>query len=156
MTEEDGNKPVGVVATPSLVRPCLQKVAEQLTGRKYAKVQGDLESLLERLDSLMVSEEPRGEGKSGGDNGVVSGQDVSGGETSGEDSMRMSASESSIYGKYSELSMVQSEWSPLADGAARGRLRECGRAWMFGDMCIQTLAAWVETSLAKPVMATIV
>jgi len=128
MTEEDGNKPVGVVASPSLVRPCLQKVAEQLTGRKYAKVQSDLESLLERLDSLMVSEEPRGDGKGGGDAGVVSGQVSFGGETSEEDSMHMSVSESSIYGKYSENSMTQSEWSPLADGAARGGLCDCGRA----------------------------
>lgn len=123
MTEEDGNQAVGVMATPSLVRPCLQKVAEQLTGRKYAKVQSDLESLLERLDSLMVSEEPRGEGEGGGAVGV-SGQDVSvGGDTSGEESMQVSASESSIYGKYSELSVTQSEWSPLADGAARGGFR---------------------------------
>lgn len=124
MTEEDGNRAVGAVATPSLVRPCLRKVAEQLTGRKYAKVQSDLESLLERLDSLMVSEEPRGKGNGGGAD-VASGQDVSVGvDTSGEDSMQVSASESSIYGKYSESIATQSEWSPLADGAARGRFHD--------------------------------
>lgn len=43
-----------------LIRPCLEKILQNTTGRKYAKLQDDLESLLERLDILLTGIAPSG------------------------------------------------------------------------------------------------
>lgn len=42
----------------SLLRPCFDRIKQQITGRKYAKLQADIESLLEKLDVLLSSGQP--------------------------------------------------------------------------------------------------
>eukprot|EP00889_Picochlorum_renovo_P003418 jgi/Picre1/30448/NNA_005812.t1 len=118
-----------VADAPALVRPCLQKITTELSGRKYSKVQEDIESLLERLDGLMVIgdiiiknvtrvEVKRGSVGHGGEEREDQ-------EEEEEDGGKISDSGSSIFDKCSE-EIVDDSYSghemssgSLADGAAR-------------------------------------
>lgn len=123
MSVEHSDMPVA--DAPALVRPCLQKITNELSGRKYAKVQEDIESLLERLDGLMVIEDnvTRVEGKAVV---VKRGSVGQGGEEEEEDDGgKISDSGSSIFDKCSEgivddlYTGTETSLASLADGAAR-------------------------------------
>ena len=126
MSVEHSDMPVA--DAPALVRPCLQKITNELSGRKYAKVQEDIESLLERLDGLMVIGDnfTRVEGKAVV---VKRGSVGQGGEEKEdqeeEDGGKISDSGSSIFDKCSEgivddlYTGTETSLASLADGAAR-------------------------------------
>jgi brefeldin A-inhibited guanine nucleotide-exchange protein len=50
--------PQAVVSASALIRPSLEKIKANTTGRKYAKLQGDLDALLEKLDIFLSSTAP--------------------------------------------------------------------------------------------------
>lgn len=91
------------MAASSLVRPCLERIAQHVVGRKYGKLQGDIESLLERLDTLLVLDEDGVESKIASS---VKEKDVNL-ENLTEDDVE-------------ELIAYKGYGPPLADGAARG------------------------------------
>jgi len=52
--------PQVAVSASALIRPSLEKIKANTTGRKYAKLQGDLDTLLEKLDIFLSSTAPSG------------------------------------------------------------------------------------------------
>lgn len=116
-----------VADAPALVRPCLQKITTELSGRKYSKVQEDIQSLLERLDGLMVIGDhvTRMEGKTVVVKRGSVGQGGEEMEDHEEDGGKISDSGSSIFDKCSEeivddlYSGNENSSGSLADGAAR-------------------------------------
>ena len=113
-----------------LVRPCLQKIANALSGyRKYSSVQEDIGSLVERLDGLMVvdsgdvSQSQRHATQKTPQITVVAKKSLGNDQEEVEDK-KMSDTESSIFDKDEEYSDdlgegYASEPGSLADGAAR-------------------------------------
>ncbi|KAL4543975.1 hypothetical protein Ndes2437B_g01778 [Nannochloris sp. 'desiccata'] len=50
--------PLVAVSASALIRPSLEKIKANTAGRKYAKLQGDLDTLLEKLDIFLSSTAP--------------------------------------------------------------------------------------------------
>lgn len=119
-------------SAPALVRPCLEKISQQVVGRKFAKLQEDVQSLLARLDTLLVVCSNDGGNSGSSSSSREIGKHCNDEEKSEEkgssvqdaretdDEVDMSGSESSaVQQRFADMNIV-GEAQPLADGAARG------------------------------------
>lgn len=114
----------------ALVRPCLRKITGELSGRKYVKVHEDINSLLERLDGLMIIDHevaPVGRTKQSSEAGpptITVARKKPEVYVDDEDE-KISDSESSIFDREEEYGgeglreSAKPESGALADGAAR-------------------------------------
>jgi hypothetical protein len=54
MTESDPRQDVAPISFDALLRPCFERIKAQLSARKHAKLQEDLDSLLEKLSVFLT------------------------------------------------------------------------------------------------------